>query len=107
MDIRVSGKQIEIGEVLPTQVRRRLAAAVEKHFSGMAEANVTIAHEGTMYRADCIVHLGSGVKLATQGVGTDAYKAVNEAIEKVEKRVRRYKRKIKNHHHEPRAQQIS
>ena len=98
MDIRVSGKQIEIGEALPAQIRRRLAVAIEKHFSGMAEGNVVIMRDGAFYRTDCAVHLGSGTNLQTQGLAADPYKSSSEAIEKLEKRVRRYARRLKNHH---------
>ena len=98
MDIRVSGKQVEIGEALPAQIRRRLEVAVGKHFSGMAEANVVIMKDGAFYRTDCAVHLGSGTNLQTQGLAADPYKSSNDAIEKLEKRVRRYARRLKNHH---------
>jgi putative sigma-54 modulation protein len=98
MDIRVSGKQLEIGEALPAQIRRRLSTAIEKHFSGMVEGNVIIMREGAFYRTDCAVHLGSGANLQTQGIAGDPYKSSNEAIEKLEKRVRRYARKLKSHH---------
>ena len=108
MDIRVAGKQIDIGETLPERVRERLATAVEKYFDRHAEANVTFAKERNNYRADCTVHLSSGTTMQSHGTGDDAYLAFNVALDHLEKRVRRYMRRLKNHHErgnsEPRAE---
>ena len=60
MNIRVSGKRVEIGQALPQRVRDRLTAAVAKHFDRPAQANVTFMKERTGFRADCMVHLSSG-----------------------------------------------
>jgi ribosome hibernation promoting factor len=98
MQIRIAGKQIEIGEALPEHVRSRLSAAVGKHFDRDAEANVTFVRERTGFRADCALHLSSGAKLQAHGTGEDAYKAFDAALDRVEKQVRRYMRRIKNHH---------
>ena len=98
MDIRVAGRQIEIGETLPERVRERLSAAVEKYFDRNAEANVTFAKERNNYRADCTVHLSSGTTMQSHGTGDDAYVAFNMALDHLEKRVRRYMRRLKNHH---------
>lgn len=98
MTVRVSGKQIEIGEALPEQVHRRLEAAVAKYFDGGIDANVVFSHEGSFYRADCSVHLDSGVTLKAQGDAEDAYRAFDVALDRLEKQVRRYMRRLKNHH---------
>ncbi len=98
MQIRVSGKQIAIGEALPDFVRERLAASIEKHFDGEAEGHVVFAHEGSGYRADCTVHLSAGAMLKSHAVGNDPRVAFDEALERLEKQLRRYKRRLKNHH---------
>jgi ribosomal subunit interface protein len=98
MHIRIAGKQIEIGEALPQHVRERLSAAVEKHFDRDAEANVTFIKERTGFRADCKVHLSSGTSMQAHGTGQDAHKAFDVALDHLEKRVRRYARRLKNHH---------
>jgi ribosomal subunit interface protein len=103
MQIRVSGKQIAIGEALPELVRERLAAAVEKHFDGQADGHVVFAHEGFGYRADCTVHLSAGVMLKSHAIGNDPRVAFDEALERLEKQVRRYKRRLKNHHERART----
>ena len=98
MKIRISGKQIEIGEALPTHVRTRLESAIGKHFVGGVDANVVFSHEGVFYRADCSAHLDSGTIVKAEGVGEDAYRAFDIALEHIEKQVRRYMRKLKSHH---------
>jgi len=98
MNIRVSGKQIEIGEALPQRVRDRLSAAVAKHFDRPAQANVTFMKERKGFRADCVVHLNSGALMHAHASAADAHTAFDVALDHLEKRVRRYKRRLKNHH---------
>ena len=98
MQIRIAGKQIEIGDALPSHVRTRLSSAVGKHFERDAEAHVTFARERTLFRADCTLHLSSGVSLQSHGTGPSAYKAFDMTLDRLEKRVRRYVRRLKNHH---------
>jgi ribosomal subunit interface protein len=98
MKIRVSGKQVEIGDALPEQARARIELAIGKHFDGGAEAHIVFAHEGTGFRCDCSAHLDSGAVLKAGGSGADAYRAFDAALDRLEKQVRRYKRRLKNHH---------
>jgi ribosomal subunit interface protein len=98
MNIRVTGKQIEIGEALPQRVRDRLSAAVAKHFDRPAQANVTFMKERKGFRADCLVHLNCGALMHAHASAADAHTAFDVALDHLEKRVRRYKRRLKNHH---------
>jgi ribosomal subunit interface protein len=103
MNVRVSGKQLDIGGALPEQVRERLQSVLGKHFDGGAESHVVFSHEGAGFRADCTTHLDSGVVLKAEGAAPDAYTAFDLAAGKLEKQVRRYKRRLKNHHEKARA----
>lgn len=107
MHIRIAGKQIEIGEALPQHVRERLSAAVEKHFDRDAGANVTFMKETTGFRADCTVHLSSGTTMQACGIGPDAHRAFDMALDRLEKRVRRYTRRLKDRHHDRAGQSPS
>lgn len=98
MQVRVSGKQIEIGGALPQRARAQLESAVGKHFDGGADAAIVFSREGAFYRADCTVHLDSGIVLKAEGQGNDTYRAFGIAVDRVERRIRRYMRKLKNHH---------
>lgn len=98
MNVRVSGKQIEIGTALPGKVRAELETAIAKHFDGGAEATTVFSHEGPQFRADCTVHLDTGTVLKAEGTGKDAHAAFESVIDRLEKQLRRYKRRLKNHH---------
>lgn len=103
MRVRVSGKQVQIGETLPAGVRSRLEEAVAKHFDGGAEANVVFSHDGPFFRADCTLHLDSRTVLKSEGEGPDAHRAFDSLFVRLEAQLRKYKRKLKNHHARARA----
>jgi ribosomal subunit interface protein len=98
MQIRIAAKQFDIGEALSEKVRTKLTAAVSKHFDRDAEAQVTFTKERIGFRADCGIHLSSGTTMQAQGMGADAHKAFDAALARLEKQVRRYTRRLKNHH---------
>jgi ribosomal subunit interface protein len=98
MQVRVSGKQLEIGETLPEQVRTRLNAAIEKHFDRGSSASVVFLQERTGFHVDCHVHLDSGTEMQAEGRGSDAYRAFDDLLKHVETQLRRQTRKLKSHH---------
>lgn len=98
MDVQISGKGLDLGEALQIHVSDKLDAGVHKYFERPAKATVVFTPEGTMIKCETNAHLDSGVYLSTEGQAADAYGAFDEAMEKLEKRVRRYKRRLKNHH---------
>lgn len=98
MRINVTGKQLDVGDALRSHVEDKLSAVVEKYFDRFIDAHVTIAMDGPMFRADLNVHVGTGIKLQSHEDGGDAYAAFELALEKMDKRLRRYKRRARNHH---------
>lgn len=98
MNIQVSGKNIDLGDALQAHVTNQLTEGVTKYFGRGAEAIVTFNRERHLVECEMTAHLDSGVFLAAHGEGGDAYAAFDTALEKLEKRVRRYKRRLKNHH---------
>lgn len=98
MEIQVSGKNMDLGASLQTHVNERLKDGVTKYFGRGAEAEVIFAKERFQVACELTTRLASGVFLAAHGEGGDAYSAFEDALEKLEKRVRRYKRRLKNHH---------
>jgi ribosomal subunit interface protein len=103
MHIQVVSKGIDVSETLRDQIIGRVEDGVTKYFNRPGEAYIAISREGFGFRVDCSLHLPSGVMLQSQGEDEDAYKAADAAAEKLEKRLRRYKRKLKNHHNENKA----
>ncbi|WP_375206573.1 ribosome hibernation-promoting factor, HPF/YfiA family [Hyphococcus sp.] len=98
MDIQLSGKNMDLGEALQVHVSDKLEDSVHKYFDRGAEATVTFSKERHLIDCDVTAHLASGVFLAAHGEGGDAYSAFEESLAKLEKRIRRYKRRLKNHH---------
>lgn len=98
MKIQISGKNIDIGEVLRMQIEQRLNGDVGKYFDGTADGHVTITKDGGEFKADCAVHLSTGITLQSNGRSADAYACFERAAEHLETRLRRYKRRLKDHH---------
>lgn len=100
MRIQVAGRQMDVGEALRTRIENELASGVGKYFNRATDAVVTVAKNGggAGIAVDCTVHLSSGISLQAEGQGGDAHSAFDNALDKLEKRVRRYKRRLRNHH---------
>jgi len=92
---RISGKNIDIGEALRTRVNARIAEAMGKYFDGGYSGHVTVGKEGFGFRTECAVHLDSGITLQAEGMAADAYASADQAAIRIEKRLRRYHRRIK------------
>ena len=97
MSFRVSGKNIDIGEVLRARINERVAEATSKYFDGGFSGHVTVGKEGFGFRTECVIHLDSGIVLEADALAADAYASANQAAERIEKRLRRYKRRLKDH----------
>lgn len=95
MSLRVSGKNLGIGEALRTQVETRLSSALAKYFDGDYSGHVTVARDGTGFRTECVLHLTSGITLEASGSGQDAYGSFDQTATRIEKRLRRYKNRLK------------
>jgi ribosomal subunit interface protein len=96
MPLRVSGKNLDSGEALRAQVAERVAGAIGKYFDGGFSGHVTVEKEGSGFRTDCTLHLNSGVTLQAEGSAHDAYQSSERAAERIEKRLRRYNRRLKD-----------
>lgn len=99
--LRISGKNFDIGESLRGRVEERLAVALGKYFGRGYKGHVTFAKEGSRFRSDCTLHLDSGTTLAASGEGHEAYDSFANAAERIEKRLRRYKRRLREDHPAP------
>jgi len=103
MQLSITGKQIDIGSALRTYVQNRLTQSVGKYFDKPVDSSVTFSRDGHEYRADCTVHLASGLHLQAQGRSTDIYASFDAAADRMDKRLRRYKERIRDHHNGSRA----
>ncbi len=99
MQIQVSGKHLAVGDALRTRITDELNAAIGKYFErGGLNAEVIVGREGHDFCVECVVRLASGHQLDSRGSGPDAHAAFDAALAKIEARIRRYKRRLKNHH---------
>lgn len=97
MSVRVSGKHMEIGDSFRQRIEDQIGMAVTKYFDGGYSGQVTVHKSSSRFAADCKLHLDSGVVLHAAGEAMDPQLAFDAASERIEKRLRRYKRKLKDH----------
>ena len=97
MSLRISGKHMDIGDAFRTKIDERIGEAVGKYFDGGYAGSVTVEKSGSRFSADCLVHLDTGISLQATGQAQDPQLAFDAAAERVEKRLRRYKRRLKAH----------
>ncbi|KQQ48164.1 Fis family transcriptional regulator [Methylobacterium sp. Leaf125] len=99
--LRVTGHGLDLGEALRGRVEERMAATLSKyldsHMSGTCSGHVTLRRDGTAYRTDCVLHLVSGLTLEASGAAHDAHASFEQTADRLEKRLRRYKHKLKDH----------
>lgn len=97
MSLRVSGKNMDIGEALRTRAENHFDQVVTKYFDGNYSGHMTLAPDGIGYSAVAVVHLDTGVVLEAHGGGTDPILAYEQMANVIEKRLRRYNRKLRTH----------
>ena len=96
MTIRVSGKSISVGEALRDRVNDRTDEVLRKYFDGNYSGHITLSKDGIGFRTDCSLHLDSGITLEADAVAADAYASADQALTQIEKRLRRYKSRLKD-----------
>jgi ribosomal subunit interface protein len=97
MSFRVSGKNIDVGDALRERVSDRIGEAMGKYFDGGYSGHVTLERDGFGFRTECAIHLDSKITLHAEGMAVDAYASADQAALRIEKRLRRYHRRLKDH----------
>jgi len=98
MNLRISGKHMEIGDAFRSRIEGRIGEAIDKYFDGGFSGHVTVEKSGSRFSADCMVRLDTGMSLQATGQAQEPISAFDVAAERFEKRLRRYKRRLKEHH---------
>ncbi len=99
MNLTVKGKQLDVGDSLRQHVEDHLIETAEKYFPDPIEATVVFSKEaGHLFKADISIHLAKGILLQARHATEDPYPAFDTALERMTKRMRRYKSKFNNHH---------
>jgi len=97
MPLRVSGKNMNIGAALRMRISERVSEATSKYFRGGYSGHATVGRDGFGYHTECVLHLDSGALLEAEGMAADPYDSADQAAVNIEKRLRRYKRRRKDH----------
>jgi ribosomal subunit interface protein len=97
MTFRVSGQNMDVGDALRERITSRLKDALSKYFDGTSSGHATVRREGGFFSTECILHLSTGTTMHSEGRSADAYSSADEAANHLEKRLRRYKRRLKDH----------
>ncbi len=99
MDIRVSGHQVDTGAALQDHAAERLNGIVDKYFSGAISSHVTFGKAPAgAFSCDIVTHVMHGLIIKAHGEAHDAHQALDKAAEKIDKQLRRYKRRLKDRH---------
>lgn len=98
MRIRVSGKDIDIGEALQGHVTQALTESLSKYAGRPTDATVTFSRDGHLLSCEIFVHLSTGLTASAKGADPEIYAAFEGAREKMAKQLRRHKRRLKDHH---------
>ncbi|HEY0219691.1 MAG TPA: ribosome-associated translation inhibitor RaiA [Afipia sp.] len=96
MTLRVSGKSISIGEAMRDRVVARTNEVLRKYFDGNYSGHITLSKDGFGFRTDCALHLDTGISLEADSMAADAYASADQALLMIEKRLRRYKSRLKD-----------
>lgn len=98
MALRISGKNVDVGDALRTHITDRIEDALSKYFNGGYTGHVTLSREGAGFKTECALHLDTGIVLQVSAQDHDPRTSFDLSADKIEKRLRRYKRKLKDHH---------
>src|ERR1700728_306839 len=97
MSFRISGQNLDVGTALRDRINDRVAEAMAKYFDGGYSGHLTLVRDGFGFRAECAIHLDSKITLHAEGMAPDAYASADQAALRIEKRLRRYHRRLKEH----------
>lgn len=98
MQYQITGKQIDIGEALQSHVRTELDGMVGKYAGRPTEAQIIFSRQGNEFACETVIHLSTGLTVQAKGRAHEIYAAFDSCSEKMDKQLRRYKRRLKDHH---------
>ncbi|WP_120499475.1 ribosome-associated translation inhibitor RaiA [Roseovarius sp. EL26] len=98
MRYQISGKQIDIGDALQVHVKQELGSIVQKYAERPTDAHVIFSKSASEFVCETIVHLSTGLTTQAKAHAHDIYAAFDKCCDKMEKQLRRYKRRLKDHH---------
>lgn len=100
MRYQISGKQLDVGEALQSHVKTELGVVMDKYSQRPTDALVVFSRDAHNFVCEATVHLSSGLTAQARALATEIYAAFDGCSEKMDKQLRRYKRRLKDHHRE-------
>ncbi|HMB76471.1 MAG TPA: ribosome-associated translation inhibitor RaiA [Kiloniellaceae bacterium] len=100
MQLSVQGKQLDVGDALRNHIEDRLERTLEKYFGDALEVKVTLTRDAHLYRSVIAAHIGRGIQMEAHGEANEPYPAFDLACDHLSKRLRRHKRRVRQHHKE-------
>jgi len=97
MTLRVSGKNLAMGESLRSYIETRIKALLSKYHADKAVGHVTVEREGSGFRSDCTLHLTSGMTIQADAEAQDAYASFNVVADRIERRIHRFRKRLTGH----------
>ncbi|MGB6230567.1 MAG: ribosome-associated translation inhibitor RaiA [Litorimonas sp.] len=107
MQVQIVSKNIDVSKALEERVTDRLEEMMDKYIHREGDAQVSVTRDGSGFKTVISVHLPSGATFEGEGRAGEAYPASDEALEHVEKRLRRYKRRLKDHSQKAKAKEAA
>jgi len=98
MRYQISGRQIDIGEALQTHVKAELGEVVDKYAQRPTDVTIVFSRDGYEHVCEAVIHLSTGLTAQAKGHATEIYAAFESCREKMDKQLRRYKRRLRSHH---------
>jgi ribosomal subunit interface protein len=98
MRYQITGKQIDVGEALQTHVKAEMGEVIEKYAQRPTDAQIVFSKAAHEYVCESTIHLSTGLSASAKGHATEIYAAFESCREKMDKQMRRYKRRLRNHH---------
>lgn len=101
MQLSVNGRHIDIGDAFRSHIEDSLTNIFGKYFGDALDTSVVISRNGHLYHARVNAHVGRGMQLSAENSADRPYNAFDGAADRLSKRLRRYKRRLRDHHAEP------
>lgn len=106
MQVKITGKHLDIGDALRSHIEERLQALRDRYFEGSVHATMIIEKQRGRFLADCTLHLATGLVLQSHAINADATAVADGALSHLEKQLKKYKQRLKDHHRTPRESRL-
>ena len=102
MQIQITGKHIDVGDALRSHIETKLQSFRERFFEGSVHGHVTLEKRRSFFLTDCTLHLATGLVLQSHAEEATAMASSDAALAHLEKQLKKYKQRLKDHHRNPR-----